>query len=368
MSFTKKIITATLLLTSLASSSFSKPKAKKSKESKKTNTIKIVTTIFPEYDWTREIIGTQTANTELTLLMNNGTDLHSYQPSIQDIAKISTADIFIYVGGESDGWVKDALKNVRNKNIITLNLMELLGDKVREEEIIEGMQAEEEEHHHEHGHDEESEHDEHGHDEEGHHHEDEEGEGHENHHHHEDEEEIEYDEHVWLSLRNAKICCNAICEALCKSSPENATAYKANLAAYSKKLDDLDSRFSQTVSTSEKKTLLFGDRFPFRYFVDDYSLNYYAAFVGCSAETEASFETIIFLAKKVDELGLNSVCQIESGTGKIARTIIQSSKNKNAAILTFDSMQSVNSTDIQNGTTYLSIMENNLKVLKKALA
>lgn len=362
MSFTKKIITATLLLTALASSSFAKPKAKKSKESKNTNTITIVTTIFPEYDWTREIIGTQTANTELALLMNNGTDLHSYQPSIQDIAKISTADIFIYVGGESDGWVKDALKNVRNKKIITLNLMELLGDKVREEEIIEGMQAEEEEHHHEHHNDGEAEHD-----GEGHHHEDEEGEGHENHHHHEDEEEIEYDEHVWLSLRNAKICCNAICEALCKSSPENATAYKTNLAAYSKKLDDLDSRFSKTVSTSEKKTVLFGDRFPFRYFVDDYSLNYYAAFVGCSAETEASFETIIFLAKKVDELGLNSVCQIESGTGKIARTIIQSSKNKNAAILTFDSMQSVNSTDIKNGTTYLSIMENNLEILKEAL-
>ena len=168
MSFTKKIITATLLLTALASSSFAKAKAKKAKESKNTNTIKIVTTIFPEYDWTREIIGRQAENTELALLMNNGTDLHSYQPSIQDIAKISTADIFIYVGGESDGWVKDALKNVRNKNIITLNLMELLGDKVREEEIIEGMQAEEEEHHHEHGHDEDAEHDE-DHDEDHHH-------------------------------------------------------------------------------------------------------------------------------------------------------------------------------------------------------
>jgi zinc transport system substrate-binding protein len=365
MSFTKKLITATLLLTVLASSSFAKPKAKKTKETKNTNTIKIVTTIFPEYDWTREIIGTQSENTELALLMNNGTDLHSYQPSIQDIAKISTADIFIYVGGESDGWVKDALKNVRNKNIITLNLMELLGDKVREEEIIEGMQAEEEEHHHEHHHDEEAEHDEHGHDEEAESHEEHghDGEG----HHHEDEDEIEYDEHVWLSLRNAKICCNAICEALCKIAPENATAYKANHAAYSKKLDDLDSRISKTVSASAQKTLLFGDRFPFRYFVDDYSLNYYAAFVGCSAETEASFETIIFLAKKVDELGLNSVCQIESGTGKIARTIIQSSKNKNASILTFDSMQSVNNTDIQNGTTYLSIMENNLAILKEAL-
>ena len=351
MSITKKIITASILLTALVSSSFAKPKAKKAQASKNADTIKIVTTIFPEYDWTREIIGTQSANTDLTLLMNNGTDLHSYQPSIQDIAKISTADIFIYVGGESDGWVKDALKNVRNKNIIALNLMEILGDKVREEEIIEGMQAEEdeeEEHHHEHHHDGEA-------------------EDHEEGHHHGDDEEIEYDEHVWISLRNAKICCNAICQALCKTAPENAAEYKTNLEAYSKKLDDLDTRITQTVSASTQKTLLFGDRFPFRYFVDDYSLNYYAAFVGCSAETEASFETIIFLAKKVDELGLNSVCQIESGTGKIARTIIQSSKNKNAAILTFDSLQSVNSTDIKNGTTYLTIMEKNLEVLKKAL-
>lgn len=329
MLITKKIITTTLLLTAITSLSFAKPKNKKTKAAGNTSTIKIVTTIFPEYDWAREIIGTQSDNTELTLLMNNGTDLHSYQPSIQDIAKISTADIFIYVGGESDGWVKDALTNVRNKNIIALNLMEILGDKVREEEIIEGMQGEEEEE--------------------------------------DEEEEIEYDEHVWLSLRNAKICCNAICQALCKTAPENAASYKTNLEVYSKKLDDLDKSISQTVSASKQKTLLFGDRFPFRYFVDDYGLNYYAAFVGCSAETEASFETIIFLAKKVDELDLNSVCQIESGTGKIASTIIQSSKNKKAEILTFDSMQSVNSTDIKNGTTYLNIMQKNLEILKKAL-
>ena len=329
--------------------SFAKPKTAQN------NKIKIVTTIFPQYDWTREILGTNAANAELTLLVANGTDLHSYQPSIQDIAKISTADIFIYVGGESDGWVKDALKNAKNKDMKVINLMEVLGDKVKEEEIIEGMQAEDEDEHHHHDDDEENEdHD---------HHEAEEG----HHHHHDEEEEIEYDEHVWLSVRNAKVLCGEICNALCEKDSKNAASYKANLASYSAKLDKIDSEFAAAVKNGNTQTLLFGDRFPFRYFVEDYGLDYFAAFVGCSAETEASFETVIFLAKKVDELSLNNVCQIESGNGKIARTIIQSSKNKNAKILSFDSMQSVTSKDIKKGTTYLGIMQNNLEVLKEAL-
>ena len=292
---------------------------------------KIVTTIFPEYDWVKEIAGDKAKDSEITMLLGNGVDLHSYQPSIQDIAKISTADIFIYVGGESDDWVEDALKNAKNKNMKVINLMEVLGDKVKEEEIIEGMQAEEEE---------EAE---------------------------EDEEELEYDEHVWLSVRNAKLLCGEICNALCEKDAKNAAAYKANYTAYAAKLDKLDSDFAAAVKNGKTNTLLFGDRFPFRYFVDDYDLKYYAAFVGCSAETEASFETIVFLAGKVDELKLNNVCQIESGNGKIARTIIQSSKNKNAKVLTFDSLQSTTSKDVKKGATYLSLMQKNLEVLKEAL-
>ena len=288
---------------------------------------KIVTTIFPEYDWVKEIAGDKAKDSEITMLLGNGVDLHSYQPSIQDIAKISTADIFIYVGGESDAWVKDALKNAKNKNMKVINLMEVLGDKVKEEEIIEGMQAEEEE----------------------------------------EEEELEYDEHVWLSVRNAKLLCSEICNALCEKDAKNAAAYKANYTAYAAKLDKLDSDFAAAVKNGKTNTLLFGDRFPFRYFVDDYDLKYYAAFVGCSAETEASFETIVFLAGKVDELKLNNVCQIESGNGKIARTIIQSSKNKNAKVLTFDSLQSTTSKDVKKGATYLSLMQKNLEVLKEAL-
>ena len=333
-------------------------------KAKKSDKLKVVTTIFPEYDWTREIIGNNIKNVELTLLLGNGVDLHSYQPSIQDIAKISTADIFIYVGGESDGWVKDALKNATNKNMKVINLLETLGDKVKAEEVKEGMQAEEEEEHHHHDgehHDvedeDEDENEDHDHEaEEGHHH-----------HHHGEEDEVEYDEHVWLSLRFAKIISAEIANALCEKDPSNAASYKANLAAYTAKLDDLDSKYAAAVKAGSKNTILFGDRFPFRYLVDDYGLDYFAAFVGCSAETEASFETVIFLSKKVDELGLNSVLKIESGDGKIARTIIQNTKKKNAKVLTLDSIQSTTAKQAAAGTTYIKIMEENLKVLQEAL-
>ena len=301
--------------------------AKAKKSDKTNNKLKVVATIFPEYDWTREILGDKASNVELTLLLANGVDLHSYQPSIQDIAKVSTADIFIYVGGESDAWVKDALKNAKNKNMKVINLLETLGDKVKAEEVKEGMQAEEEE----------------------------------------EEEEIEYDEHVWLSLKNAKILSAEIASALCEKDPANASAYKANLAAYTARLDALDAKYAAAVKAGSKDTILFGDRFPFRYLTDDYGLDYYAAFVGCSAETEASFETVIFLSKKIDELGLNSVLKIESGDGKIATTIIQNTKKKKAKILTMDSIQSTTAKQAAAGTTYLKIMEDNLSVLTEAL-
>ena len=349
---TKKLIAGLTILLALTTSVFAKTK----KSDKANGKLKIVTTIFPEYDWTREILGDKASNVELTLLLGNGVDLHSYQPSIQDIAKISTADIFIYVGGESDGWVKDALKNAKNKKMKVINLLESLGDKVKAEEVKEGMQAEEEEEH-EHHHDADHDHEEHDHHEAEEHH----------HHHHDDDEEVEYDEHVWLSLRNAKILSAEICSALCEKDAANAAAYKANLASYTARLDALDSKYAAAVKAGKKNTILFGDRFPFRYLVDDYKLDYYAAFVGCSAETEASFETVIFLAKKVDELGLNSVLKIESGDGKIARTIIQNSKNKNSKVLSMDSIQSTTAKQAAAGVTYLKIMESNLAVLEEAL-
>ncbi len=294
-------------------------------------TISIVTTIFPEYDWVKNIVE-GVDGIEVKLLLDKGVDLHSYQPTADDIIKVATCDLFIYVGGESDEWVDDALAEAVNKDMKVINLLEELGEKVKEEELVEGMEAEEEE--------EEAE---------------------------ESEKEVEYDEHVWLSLNNASELCTVIFETLCEIDKDNADTYKANLNSYISKLEELNNEYVKTVNESEKDTLLFADRFPFRYLVDDYGLNYYAAFAGCSAETEASFETIIFLANKVDELGLKAIMQIESADGKIAETIRNNSSSKDQKILTMDSMQSVTARDVSKGADYLSIMNANLDILKEAL-
>lgn len=180
-------------------------------------------------------------------------------------------------------------------------------------------------------------------------------------------EEKEYDEHVWLSLKNAQTLCKAIAEALETADPEHKDVYAANVDSYLEKLSSLDGQYQDAVANASQKTLLFGDRFPFRYMVDDYGLKYYAAFAGCSAESEASFETISFLAKKVDELGLKNIMTIENSDQKIAKTIRDNTKDKNQEILSLDSMQSTTSEDVKNGTTYLSVMESNLDVLKKAM-
>lgn len=287
--------------------------------------ISIVTTIFPEYDWVMNILGNNPANAEVTLLLDNGVDLHSYQPTADDIMKIATCDMFIYVGGESDRWVEDALSEAVNKDMVVINLLEVLGESVKEEEVVEGMQEE-------------------------------------------DEDETEYDEHVWLSLKNAVICTEAISHALQdKVDPENSITYAENAAEYMRKLFTLDREYEETIANASGDTLLFGDRFPFRYLTDDYDLNYYAAFAGCSAETEASFETVTFLSGKVDELNLGCILTIETSDGKIAETIRDNTSTGDQKILVLDSLQSVTMDDINNGVTYLSIMKENLNVLSEAL-
>ncbi|MFR1480938.1 MAG: metal ABC transporter solute-binding protein, Zn/Mn family [Hydrogeniiclostridium mannosilyticum] len=469
--------------------------------------LSIVTTIFPEYDWVWEIMGDQADNAEITMLLDNGVDLHSYQPTADDIIKISTCDMFIYVGGESDEWVEDALKEDTNKNMVVINLLDVLGDSVKTEELVEGMQ--ESEHEHDHGGeidtadiqdrtlsefagdwqsihpllvngdlDEYLEHlaeedgddtttadtyrerytgswecdatsiaingstitftfadgstqsadytyagyspvlsedgdissvryqfetdstdapryvqfNDHGHEP-----------GEAEHFHvyfgnesfealmdgatnpffapgeldaegvlemlmgHDHEHEEEADEHVWLSLKNAEILCREIADQIAAIDPDNTESYSANAAAYIEKLSALDAQYQAAVDSAANKTVLFGDRFPFRYLVDDYGLDYYAAFVGCSAETEASFETITFLANKVDELGLSSVLTIEGAQHKIAETIVNNTAIKNQQVLTMDSMQATTSTDVENGANLLSVMESNLEVLKTAL-
>jgi len=295
----------------------------------KTEKLRIVCTIFPQYDWVRQILGDQAGEVNLTLLLNNRADLHNYQPSVSDIAMISTCDLFIYVGGESDGWVDDALAQATNPDMLAINLLEELGEAAKEEELLEGMEAEEEE------------------------------EG--------DEDEVDYDEHIWLSLKNAPVFCAVIADALAALDSENAEEYQSNLAGYNASLSALNAQYQAAVSMAPIKTLLFGDRFPFRYLVDDYGLIYDAAFAGCSAETEASFDTIARLAKRVDEWGLHTVMVTESADKSIAETIIENTAGKNQQILVLDAMQSVTMGSVQTGTTYLSIMESNLAVLKDAL-
>ena len=311
----------------------------------------VVCTIFPEYDWIRQLVGDKKDNYEITYLLDKGVDLHSYQPTAEDIAKIANCDLFVYVGGESDGWVNDALKESKNDKMQVVNLLETLGKNVKPEEVVEGMQEEDE---HDHDHDDKD------HDDKDHDHEDAD-------HDHDHEEETEYDEHVWLSLRNATVLVNTLAEKLQTIDPENKDYYAGTAADYTAKLGDLDSRYLATIKKAKVKTVLFGDRFPFRYLVDDYGLKYYAAFVGCSAETEASFETVAFLAKKTDDLKLKSVLVIENSDQKIAKKIVETTKDKNQNIVVLNSMQSVTNDDIANGATYLSIMESNLKALASAL-
>ncbi len=296
-------------------------------DSAASNKLNIVTTIFPAYDWVREILGDETDRAEITTLLDSGVDLHSYQPTVDDIVKISDCDLFLYVGGESDGWVDDALKNAPNKDRKVIRLLDVLGDSAKAEETVAGMQEEEHDH----------------------------------------EEEAEYDEHIWLSLKNAQVLVAAISEALQESDPARKDTYAANAAAYAEKLSALDGEYRAAVDSGKYKTLLFGDRFPFRYLADDYGLDYYAAFPGCSAETEASFETVSFLAGKMDALGLPCVLTIEGTQHKIAETVVQNTAQKNQQVLTMDSMQAVTANDASSGVSYLSIMEKNLSVLKKAL-
>ncbi len=297
--------------------------------------ISIVATIYPQYDWLKNILGERINDVDLRLLIKNGTDLHSYKSSAQDIAAIAGADMVVYVGGESDDWIKKALEATPKAGRVQVNLMEALGDRVKEEEIVEGMQAEEE--HHEHA---------------------------EEHHH--EEEEAENDEHIWLSLINAKMLVGSLAEALAKIDTANAETYKTNAANFTAKLDELNGAYAAAVSEASNKTILFGDRFPFRYMVDDYGIKYFAAFVGCSAESEASFETVTFLAGKMDSLQLPAIFTIDGSNGKIARTILEASKkSRNAQVLTLNSMQSVK--ENQAGEDYLSIMKSNLEVLKQAL-
>ena len=504
----------------------------KNASSDNTGSYSVVCTIFPEYDWVREIIGDKAENVELSYLLDSGVDLHNYQPTTDDIIKISACDLFIYVGGESDEWVEDALAQATNKNMKVINLMDILGDSAKVEELKEGMQESEHEHDHDHDDDEhEHKHEkkevsedrtlsdyegewqsvypfmderfkketasymaeaegfdsedeawdffykgnetdtryvnikgnsiefikedgtktsgiyeydgfysdcwgetsiryqfkntdsksdapkyvqfddhlnypaqaEHFHvycgddakamldikynwptyypadikseddmiheflkhyitDEDEHDHEDD-----EEHEHEHEEGKVEYDEHVWLSVKNAKVLCAEIERRIAEIDPANADAYKSNYDEYIKKLDALDLDFEKLFANASEKTLVFGDRFPFRYFVDDYGLDYFAAFIGCSAESEASFETIKFLSDKINELDCKTVFTLENSNKDIANSIITNSGKKDVKIAELNSLQSVSKGDISSGASYISLMQKNYDVLAGAV-
>lgn len=308
--------------------------------------ISVVASIYPQYDWLKNVIGERADAVDLKLLIKNGMDMHSYKPSAKDIATIAGADMVVYVGGESDEWIEKALEATPKEGRIAVNMMKVLGDRVKEEEVVEGMQAEE--HHHEHG-------------EEAEEHE------HEHHEHAEKHEEVENDEHIWLSLVAAKYLLSDIAIALAKIDTANAETYKTNATDYTVKLNELDDDYAGALPNREV-TILFGDRFPFRYLVDDYGIKYYAAFAGCSAESEASFETVTFLANKMDSLALPAIFTIDGSDGKIARAILEASKkSKETPVLVLNSMQSVTDEQVKAGADYLSMMRDNLEVLKKAI-
>lgn len=303
----------------------------------------ILCTTFAAYDWVREILG-DTDTFTCRMLVDNGVDLHSYQPSAQDIMKIADCRMLVYVGGESDTWVSDALAESGNEDIVAISLLDLVGDRALNEVELEGVEGH---HHHDHD-DEDHDHDEHGHEAE--------IADHDEH----------YDEHVWLSLKNAIVCTETLADAITKLDSCNSQKYAANAKAYTGKLEALDADYQTMRDTATQTTILIGDRFPFLYLAEDYDIHYFAAYSGCSADVEASVHTVTYLTEKLQEYKLPAIYVVDNGTDSLARTIAESA-DMTPEILHLSSMQSVTKEDIQKGCTYLSYMEENLQMLKEGL-
>ena len=288
------------------------------------NKINIVTTIFPTYDFVRQIAG---ENVNVTMLLKPGQESHSYEPTPKDILSIQNSDLFIYVGGENDVWVDEILNSMENNKPQTLKLLDITN--TLEEEIVEGME-DEHNHHHQHS--------------------------------HEDEKTI--DEHVWTSPKNSILIVKEINKILSEKDEKNSNIYNTNAENYIKSLENLDEKFRQVVDSSKRKTVLFGDRFPFIYFAKEYGINYYAAFSGCSTETEASPKTITFLINKVKEEQIPVVFTIEFSNGKIADTIVEATNTKKMML---NSGHNLTKEQLESGVTYLSLMEENVEILREAL-
>lgn len=286
--------------------------------------ISVVTTIFAPYDFVREITGDKA---DITMLLPPASESHSYAPTPQDIIKIQNCDIFVYVGGESDEWVRGVLESMDTSKMKIVTLMDCV--TVVEEEIVEGMEEEKQA-------DTDA----------------------------DEPEEPEYDEHVWTSPKNAKLIVQKLSDTLREVDSANAADYGQNTSDYLARLDELDAKFQAAVDSAARKTIVFGDRFPFRYFADAYGLKYFAAFPGCSTETEPSAATIAFLIDKVREEKIPVVFHAELSNGKIADTI---SEATGAKALLLHACHNISKDDFINGVTYLDLMTQNAETIKEAL-
>ncbi|MDR1277690.1 MAG: metal ABC transporter substrate-binding protein [Treponema sp.] len=304
----------------LSTAAFARPRQDRGNQ----GAVNVVATVFPSYDFIREIAGDKV---NLTLLLPPGAESHSFEPTPRDIIQIQNSDLFVYVGGESEAWVErilDSVDSFRTGKLKVMSLMDMV--EVVEEEIVEGMEEEEEE----------------------------EGE----------EEGPEYDEHVWTSPRNAKLIVRALTEALCQADGANAALYRRNAAAYEAELDGLDSAFQAVLNGARRRTVIFGDRFPFRYFADAYGLSYYAAFPGCSTETECSAATVAFLIDKVRAERIPVIFHIELSNEKIADTISEATGAKK---LLLHACHNVSKQDMDRNVSYLELQRDNVDRLREAL-
>lgn len=290
--------------------------------------LSVVTTVFPPYDFARAIAG---ENAEISMLLKPGTESHSYEPSPQDILLVESCDLFIYNGGESDIWVETILETMDNSNLRIIRMMDCTENL--SEEHVEGMQTA---HTHDHEHEEEF-----------------------------HPELDEYDEHVWTSPVNAVAISNAIADALISIDPKHQEDYRNNAKTYQNALTSLDKTFRTIVSQGKTDLILFGDRFPFRYFAEEYGLTYRAAFPGCSAESEPSAKTVAYLIDKVKEEGLSHIFYIEFSNQRIARAI---QEETGAVPLLFHSCHNISKDEMERGITYLDLMEQNAENLKEALS
>ncbi|MBQ8849639.1 MAG: zinc ABC transporter substrate-binding protein [Clostridia bacterium] len=285
----------------------------------------VLCTVFPVYDWVRAVVG-ESKNIEVKLLVSDGADLHSFQPTAKDAISIKSADLVVRVGGADDSFVNELVTESAD-----LRLMEAEGVTLRHMSVS-SEHSREDEHEGSHGH------------------------------------EHAVDEHIWLSLKNASACVDAICEAVCELDAEGAEVYRENTEDYINSLNALDAAYSEAIANIDTPRMIFADRFPFVYMTEDYGIEYEAAFEGCTTDAEAGFDTVLRLASRAEEWGLSYVFVTESSDGKLARSVSEAVSDGTLTTVTLNSMQSLTSADIAAGESYLGIAQKNLAVLSAALA